>query len=92
MTETITDFASTIDKIQFDTAGLVTNYAEELTAAATLGDLITAADVVLDGTIKYYFGVVGTDGYLVFDADGTGQTVIVKMTGTTDMAFGDIIT
>jgi hypothetical protein len=84
-------FTSGLDHLDFTTAGSATNYAEQLTPAATLAALVTAADTALNGTVQYYFGVVGTDGYLVYDADGTGQTVLLKLTGVTDMAFGDIV-
>ena len=84
-------FASGTDKLDFSTAGSVTSYAENLLAAATLSAFVTAADTALDGTVQYYFGVVGSDGYLATDADGDGITNIVKLAGVTDMAFSDII-
>jgi hypothetical protein len=37
---------------QFDTAGLSSNYAESLTATASLFSLDTAADVLLDGKLR----------------------------------------
>jgi hypothetical protein len=84
-------FTSGSDKLDFTTAGSGTNYSENLTAAATLAAFITAAGTALDGTIMYYFGVVGTDGYLAYDTDGVGITGIVKLTGVVDMGSGDII-
>jgi hypothetical protein len=92
VTDTIASgFTSGSDVLDFTTAGSGTNYTENLTAAASLTALVTAADTALNGTIQYYFGVVGTDGYLVYDADGTGQTVLLKLTGVTDMAYTDIV-
>ena len=41
----------------------MTNYAENLLAAATLSAFVSAADTALNGTVQYYFGVVGSDGY-----------------------------
>jgi hypothetical protein len=34
--------------------------------------------------------VVGTDGYLATDFDGTGVTNLIKLTGIVDMAPTDI--
>ncbi len=95
-TDIITDFASGTDNMYFYTdtttgvAGSSTNYTEVLTAAADLATFAAAASTALNATIKYYFGVVGTDGYLAFDDDGTGVTQIIKLTGVTDLAFTDI--
>ena len=91
VTDIITDFATTSDKLDFDTAGGIGNYTEQLTAAADLTALLAAADTALNGTVQYYFGVVGTNGYLVQDVDGTGYTNVIQLTGVTDMAFGDIV-
>lgn len=84
-------FASGTDKFDFNgTAGSGTSYTENLTAAASLAALITAADTALNGTVQYYFGVFGTDGYLAADLDGTGVTHLIKLTGILDMAAADI--
>lgn len=91
VTDIITDFVTTSDTLDFDTAGGAGNYVEQLTAAADLTALLAAADTALNGTVKYYFGVVGTNGYLVFDDDGIGYTSVIQLTGVTDMAFGDIV-
>jgi Ca2+-binding RTX toxin-like protein len=96
----ITDFATTTDKLlaygyRTGTTGAVAgtsgNYTEVLTAAASLTAYLTAADAALDATCKYYFGVVAGNGYLAYDDDGTGMTYVIKLTGVTDMAYGDII-
>jgi len=95
-TDIITDFVSGTDNMYFYTdtttgvAGSTTNYTEVTTAAADLATFAAAASTALNGTIKYYFGVVGSDGYLAFDDDGTGVTQIVKLTGVTDLAYTDI--
>jgi hypothetical protein len=67
------------------------NYAENLTPAATVDDLLVAADTALNGTVDFYFGVVGTTGYLVQDDDGTGHTNLIKLSGVLDMAAADIV-
>jgi len=90
VTDVIADFGTAADTFDFDTAGGAGNYTEVLTAAGSLSALLTAADSALNGTIKYYFGVVGSNGYLVFDDDGTGYTSVIQLTGVTDMAHGDI--
>jgi hypothetical protein len=59
-------------------------------AATSLSALLTAADTALNGTIDYYFGVVGTDGYLVTDSDGIGYTDVIKFTGATGLLPTDI--
>jgi hypothetical protein len=84
-------FVSGTDKLDFSAVGSSLNYAENLAAAANVSAFVTAADTALDGTVQYYFGVVGSDGYLATDTDGDGITSIVKLAGVTDMAFSDII-
>jgi hypothetical protein len=84
-------FATGTDKLDFSTAGSVTNYAENLVAAANVSAFVAAADTALNGTVQYYFGVVGSDGYLATDTDGDGITSVVKFAGVTDMAFTDIV-
>ncbi len=91
VTDSVADFESEGDQLDFTTAGLVTNYTENLTAAASLTDLLTAANTALNGTIQYYFGVVGDNGYLVQDTDGIGYTSVIQLVGVTDIAFGDIV-
>lgn len=83
-------FATGIDKLDFPNAGSLSNYAENLVVAADVSAFITAADTALNGTVRYYFGVAGSDGYLATDTDGNGITSIVKLAGVTDMAFSDI--
>jgi len=91
VTDVVLDFASAVDTLDFTTAGSASNYTETLTPAANLAALLAAADTALTATIKYYFGVVGSDGYLVQDDDGTGYTSVIKLTGLTDMAYSDIV-
>jgi len=44
----------------------------------TLSDFLGAADDELDGTTDYYFGVVGGNGYLAYDQDGAGITMLIQ--------------
>ena len=66
------------------------NFVKVSVAAASLSALLTAADTALNGTIDYYFGVVGADGYLVTDSDGIGYTDVIKFTGVTGLLPADI--
>ncbi len=66
------------------------NFVKVIVAATSLSALLTAADTALNGTIDYYFGVVGADGYLVTDSDGIGYTDVIKFTGATGLLPADI--
>ncbi|MDD5215889.1 MAG: hypothetical protein PHQ03_10180, partial [Methylococcales bacterium] len=90
ITDEITDFVTGSDKIVSFTSGFAGNYVENLTPVADLATLLTTADDPLNGV--FYFGVIGTNGYLVIDADGIGHTDVIKLTGVTNIAPEDIIT
>jgi hypothetical protein len=45
--------------------------------------LFTNAQAALNGTIDYYFGVHGGDGYLFHDKDGAGITTVVQLIDVT---------
>jgi Ca2+-binding RTX toxin-like protein len=90
-TDVIADFVTASDKLDFATAATATSYAEDIADKGTLAALLTAADTALDGTVDYYFSYVGTDGYLVYSADGTSATAVIKLTGVTDIAYTDIV-
>ena len=92
VTDEIVGFATNSDSISLGAAGIiVTNFLSVTVAAASLTALLTAADTALNGAIDYYFGVVGADGYLVTDSDGSGHTDIIKLTAVTTLAAGDIV-
>lgn len=95
VTDRISDFSSAAgDKLSLGAAGAGTNYSEAGTAVANLATLLTAADTALDGTVKYYLGqVTGGASYLVIDANGTGYTDVIELTGVTLATFAatDII-
>ncbi|MDD2865110.1 MAG: hypothetical protein PHC99_10395, partial [Methylococcales bacterium] len=74
------------------------NYVENLTAVADVATLMTAANTAFggtSGTTEYYFGVIGTNGYLVHNvltSDAThGADDIIQLTGVTDIAPTDIV-
>ena len=89
VTDIISDFVSGTDKLEFD--NITGDYAEELTAAATFVDLLSAADTALDGTVDFYFGVFNGNGYLFADEDGVDISTIIELTGVTDMADTDLV-
>ena len=84
-------FVTGTDKLDFTAVGSVTNYTEVLAPATNLATFTAAADIALDGTKDYYFGVVGGDGYLAFDADGNGITTIIQLVGVTNIDSPDIV-
>lgn len=85
-----TGTAATINVTTQGAAAVVGNYAENETAVADIATLLTAADTALNGTVDFYFGVVGSDGYLVQDDNGTGHTNFIQLTGVTAFAPGDV--
>jgi Ca2+-binding RTX toxin-like protein len=88
----ILDFVSGSDRLSLGVAGNATNYGEELSSVGSFAAAQTVADGLADGAVVYAFVRVGADGYLFIDrnADGTVDEAI-KLTGVTDMAFGDIV-
>lgn len=80
-------------------AGSATNFTANLTPAPSLTALLAAAAPFLTGTAgapphEYYFGVVGSNGFLAVNASATAAhvTQIVELVGVTSMNFHDIIT
>ncbi len=63
------------------------------TEVAGFAAFVTAAAAALTNTVDYYFGVVGTNGYLAVDNMGPAHTIseIIELTGVTSMSFHDII-
>ncbi|MES2999414.1 MAG: hypothetical protein V4787_01875 [Pseudomonadota bacterium] len=80
---TAADFQIGVDKLDFATAGSASNFTQVSTDAGTLSALLALADTALNGTVQYYFGVVGSDGYLVHSTDGTNADAVIKLTGVT---------
>ncbi len=86
VTDVITDFASG-DTFVLGVAGSSTNYAESETSVDSLTALLTAANTALNGTVLYYFGVTGGNGYLITDDDtGAGANNIIQLTGVITFA------
>jgi hypothetical protein len=95
--DTVTDFVSGTDKLEFGSvAGDATNYLEGAAPVANFAAALAAADAALNGTVDYYAAQVGADVYVFYDADGTldsAATEVVKLTGVdlSGIAFTDII-
>ncbi|WP_187395110.1 DUF4214 domain-containing protein [Pigmentiphaga aceris] len=96
-TAIITDFLPGTDKIAAGTgaAGSSSNFLNAgAGSAASLTDLLTAADNALTGNIKYYVGqVTGGSAYLVTDVNGIGYTNVIELTGVNagSISFTDIV-
>ena len=94
--DTVTDFVTKSDKLEFGAAaGSSTNYAEAAAAVADFDAALAAADTALNGTVLYSVQQVGSDVYVFFDTDGTLDstgTEVVKLTGVSlaGIEFGDI--
>ena len=68
-------------------SGSETSFVKAGATAASLTELLSSADNALDGTVKYYLGQVGSNSYLVTDADGDGYTDVIQLTGVTLAQF-----
>lgn len=74
------------DTISFNNAQ-AGGYTESLTDATTVGGFLANASAALDGTVDYYFGVVGSNGYLAMDEDGSGITQVIEFLNMTDLDY-----
>jgi T1SS-143 domain-containing protein len=91
-TRTLTDFNPNGDVLDFLTDAVAGNFESSAGPFASLSAFVAEADNQLDGTTRYYFGTVGSDGYLAYDGDGVGFTSIVKLVGVTSgFSHDDII-
>ena len=88
----VLDFTAGTDFLSTGVAGSLSNYAESLADAGTYASAAGVADGLADGTLRYIFVVVGPDGYLFIDRDLDGTVdEAIKLTGVTDLSFGNII-
>ena len=83
VTAVITDFLIGTDKIQLTVGGPgdTSTYHQAAGTVADLATLLADADTVLDATVRVYVGQVDADSYVVTDANGTGYTEVIKLTG-----------
>jgi Ca2+-binding RTX toxin-like protein len=96
--DTITDFATSVDKLDVSTAaGTDSNFVEADGSAFTdEATTLAAAQAALDGTTQYYLAYnVGGNGYLYYDADGVdGGESVIQLNGVvnpTDFHHTDIV-
>ncbi|PCI86924.1 MAG: hypothetical protein COB24_08180 [Hyphomicrobiales bacterium] len=101
--DTITDYATGIDKIEFGgAAGTGTNAAgADGSSNVDLAAFIVDANAALNGTIVYYveFNVNNSgNGYMVYDRDGDGSfgegdnlVILTDVGALSDLNFGDIV-
>jgi Ca2+-binding RTX toxin-like protein len=94
----ITDFTSGTDKLKLGTAGTDKNtVVADGTSFSNLAAVVSAAEVVFDGTKKFYvaYGVNNTsDGYLVIDWNGdktADQAILLTGVNATSDFAADII-
>jgi Ca2+-binding RTX toxin-like protein len=88
----ILDFNAGTDFLSLGVAGSASNYAESLANAGSLAGAITTAQGLMDGTVRFVFVVVGADGYMLVDRNGDAAVdEAIKLTGVTDLSFGDVI-
>jgi hypothetical protein len=74
------------DTISFNN-GDVGNFAKSSTVENSVENFLNTADGQLNGTTDYYFGVVGSNGYLAMDEDGIGITQVIEFLGMTDLDY-----
>jgi len=79
-------------QLDIDAPGTATNFVANLTPAGSLTAVLNAASAAFNGTVEYYFGVVGGNGILVVDENLVAHNVtqVVQLTGVTAMTFNDL--
>jgi len=98
VTDVITDFVRGTDKIDFGIAGSNPQFVSAATPVVNLATLLINANTKnnevpnkTDGKILYYFGVIGTDGYLITEDDAGVIGNIIQLTGVTTLAVSDFV-
>lgn len=96
--DVISDFVTDADMIKTGTAGSATNFSADTTTRATLAAAATAADGLMDGTIKYVYTddvtAQAADSFLFIDWDLDGdadQVITLTGLGAGDLVYADII-
>lgn len=72
--------------------GTLANFSANLAAVASFTQFEQNAAAALQGGVNYYFGVVGSNGFLAEIGNNGAHTVsaIVELVGVTNLGFGDI--
>jgi len=96
--DSITNFTSADDRLKTGLAGSAANYAEAGAPVADFAAALAAANMALDGSVRYSFQFVGAGptlmGYLFKDTDGDGtadQVVVLVGVDNIGFQFQDII-
>jgi hypothetical protein len=58
-------------------------FSQDTMSADSMVDFLSNADSALDADTHFYFGVVDGDGYLAYDGDGVGITMLIEFHGMT---------
>lgn len=93
--DTITDFATTVDKLDLFTAGTAANFVDGATGAATYASALIAANIAFSAvgsTVRYFFDDDSTDGFFFADTNADGAADLsINLTGVTALVAADII-
>ena len=88
----ITGFSSNDDELALGFAGTAANVVINLTDANDFDTALTNANTALDGTVRAFFQVVGSNSFLFQDIDGDGTAdQAIQLVGTTTFAVTDIV-
>jgi hypothetical protein len=82
----LTGFNPGRDSISLDNG--VTHFSENTADAGSVSAFLAAADTALSTGVSgndVYFGVVGGDGYVAYDYDGSGITGVIELAGVTSV-------
>ncbi|MEI8237451.1 MAG: hypothetical protein WCG11_09825, partial [Methylococcaceae bacterium] len=98
ITDVITDFVSSSDKIDFGIPSSGRQFVNNTEAVSNLTTLLTAVNTInntapnnTDGKILFYFGVIASDSYLVTEDDAGVINNIIKLSGVTTITSTDIL-
>lgn len=96
--DSITGFTAANDSLKMGLAGTGANYVEAGVAVADFAAALTAANIALNGTVRYSLQFVtaglSVTGYLFKDTDGDGtadQVVVLVGIDNTGIDFADIV-
>jgi Ca2+-binding RTX toxin-like protein len=92
VTDVITDFVRTKDKIGFDIPSTEIQFESNI-GVDSLGILLDAFDTIVktEGKILFYFGVIDRDGYLVTENEVGLIGNIIQFSGVTNLDPTDIV-
>ncbi len=87
-----------IDTIDFKGAEFNGTYIDATVVSDTYSDEYTSfdtflleADTALDGSVDYFFGTDGTDGWLAVDGDGDEIDYVIELQGVTNLDWSAVL-